>query len=194
MIPIPSHVQALIFDLDGTLADTMPVHLVAWMEAAKAHDAPITEQMILDRTGMPTRRVAQQLNMDYGWSLDPDSVKAAKDEAYFRLKPQMGVKPITAVYEIAKSARGKMPMAIGTGSTHKSAMDTLTTLGVVDWFGAIITADDVTEHKPHPETYLKCAELLKVDPAVCVVFEDGAYGIQAAHAAGMHAIDVRPYV
>ncbi len=193
-IPLPAHTQALLFDLDGTLADTMPIHLAAWHAATRRYGVDITDDMILARTGMPTVRVTAELNRVYGWDLEPTQVKAAKDKAYARLKPQLGLKPIAPVYELAQTYRGQLPMAVGTGSSRGSAMDTLTSLELLDWFDAVITADDVTQHKPHPETYLRCAELLGVAPASCLVLEDGEYGLQAGRDAGMQVIDVRAYL
>lgn len=193
-IHLPEGIKALIFDLDGTLADTMPVHIAAWKLAAANFGVEVEDQMIYDRSGMPTVKVTELLNQDYGWSLDPVLVKQAKDKAYHELKPQIGIKPILPIYEIAQNNRGKMPMAVGTGSTRPNAENTLITLGIMDWFEAVITANDVQNHKPHPETYLRCAELLKVDPKDCVVFEDADFGVEAGVKAGMKVIDVRDYL
>lgn len=194
MISIPPDVKALIFDLDGTLADTMPIHIGAWKVAGQAFDVAITDEMILQRTGMPTVKVVSELNEAFGWNLVPAAVKAEKDKAYQPLKKEIGVHPIKPIFELAQQYKGTLPMAVGTGSTRKNAMDTLTALAIVDWFGAIITASDVENHKPHPQTYLRCAELLGIAPGDCLVFEDGDYGIQAGVAAGMRVIDVRPYL
>jgi len=193
-ISVPAGIQALLFDLDGTLADTLPIHLAAWREAGAEFGVTITDEMIMTHTGMPTVKVTEQLNDQYGWSLVPSAVKAAKDAAYARLKPQMGVKPIEPVYALAKAQRGRMPMAVGTGSSRHSAEDTLRSLGIAAWFEIVITADDVAHHKPAPDTYLRCAEALSVPPAACLVLEDGAYGLQAGKSAGMQVLDVRPYL
>lgn len=193
-IALPPRSTALLFDLDGTLADTLPIHLAAWREAGEQFGVEITDEMIMPHTGMPTVRITAELNHAHGWSLVPAQVKAAKDAAYARLKPQMGVRPIVPVYALAQRYRGQLPLAVGTGSSRGSAYDTLDSLGLRDWFQAIVTADDVTRHKPAPDTYLRCAELLGVEPAGCVVLEDGPYGLQAGRDAGMHVIDVRPYL
>ncbi|MCI4667650.1 MAG: beta-phosphoglucomutase family hydrolase [Bacteroidia bacterium] len=193
-IPIPGGIKGLIFDLDGTLADTMPVHVAAWKLAAASFGVVIEDQMIYNRSGMPTVKVAELLNKDYGWTLDPVLVKQAKDKAYHELKPQIGVRPIDPIFQIANEYRGKLPMAIGTGSSRPNAENTLISLGIMDWFDIVITANDVENHKPHPETYLKCASLLGLQASDCVVFEDAEFGIIAARDAGMEVIDVRNYL
>jgi beta-phosphoglucomutase family hydrolase len=193
-ISLPSGIRALLFDLDGTLADTLPIHLAAWREAGAEFGITITDAMIMTHTGMPTVKVTEKLNEQFGWSLLPSAVKAAKDAAYARLKPQMGVRPIEPIYALAKAQRGQIPMAVGTGSNRSSAEDTLRSLGIEAWFEVVITADDVAHHKPAPDTYLRCAEALCVPPAACMVLEDGDYGLQAGKAAGMQVLDVRPYL
>jgi len=193
-ITLPQGVKGLIFDLDGTLADTMPVHIAAWKLAGSSFGVEIEDHMIFDRSGMPTVKVTELLNKDYGWSLDPQQVKQAKDQAYHELKPQIGVSLLQPVYEVAEAYKGKLPMAVGTGSTRRNAENTLISLGIMDWFDAIITADEVSKHKPDPETYLKCARLIQVGPEDCLVFEDAVFGIEAARRAGMKVIDVRSYL
>ncbi|MEO0895446.1 MAG: beta-phosphoglucomutase family hydrolase [Bacteroidota bacterium] len=193
-IVIPQEIKGIIFDLDGTLADTMPVHVAAWALVGDAFGVTVEPQMIYDRSGMPTVKVTELLNQDYGWDLDPGLVKQAKDKAYKEIKPQMGVGLIQPIFEVAKAYKGKLPMSIGTGSTRINAENTLLHLGIMDWFDPIITANDVTNHKPHPETYLKCAELMGLKPKDCIVFEDAEFGIKAALDAGMQVIDVRKYV
>jgi HAD superfamily hydrolase (TIGR01509 family) len=104
------------------------------------------------------------------------------------------IKPHDAVIELMKSAHGKIPMSVGTGASRTSAMLQMKELGIDDLFDFIVTADDVDRHKPEPDTFLKCAELMGVDPEFCQVFEDGELGMQAAQTAGMLLTDVRPFV
>lgn len=191
---IPEDIQALIFDLDGTLADTMPIHIEAWKVAGRKYGVAITDDMINRTAGRPTIAVVDILNEENGWQLIPAEVKAAKDVAYEALKVTLGVRPIPVVFDLATRYRGILPMAIGTGSTRPRTEDTLGAMGIRDWFEVVITADDVVNFKPSPDTYLQCAEGLGIDPAHCLVFEDADFGLRAGIAAGMRVVDVREYL
>jgi len=191
MYSIPSHIKGLIFDLDGTLADNMPIHLAAWKLAGSNFGVDITDEMITSRSGMATFKIVSLLNEAYGWDLDPALTKQTKDMAYKELKPQIGLKPIEKIVAIAEAHRGKLPMSVGTGSTRPNAEETLIALGIFDWFDAVVTATDVKNYKPSPETFLLCAEKMGVAPETCLVFEDSPFGIQAAKTGGMEVIDVR---
>jgi len=103
------------------------------------------------------------------------------------------VKPIEPVAEIARKYYGKLPMAVGTGGHREAVEQTLIITGLRKYFDIIITANDVDNFKPHPETFLKCAELMNVEPEFCEVFEDGDLGLEAAQMAGMIATDVRSW-
>lgn len=193
-ISIPTDIQALIFDLDGTLADTMTIHIAAWKEAGKKYGVTITDEMINRTAGRPTLAVVDILNEENGWNLIPQEIKTAKDVAYEELKVSMGVHPIPLVFEIASRYRNKLPMAIGTGSTRPRTEDTLGSLGIRDWFEVVITADDVQNFKPSPDTYLQCAAGMGIAPENCLVFEDADFGLQAGIDAGMRVVDVREYL
>lgn len=104
------------------------------------------------------------------------------------------IKPQEAVINLMKSAYRRMPMAVGTGASRQSAMLQLQELGIVHFFDSIVTADDVSSHKPEPDTFLQCAKHLNVEPTHCQVFEDGELGMMAARKAGMILTDVRPFV
>jgi len=124
--------------------------------------------------------------------LEAEELVALKQKEFWRNINQ--IKPHDAVIELMKSAHGKMPMAIGTGASRRSAMLQLKELEIDELFDFIVTADDVDRHKPEPDTFLKCAELMNVEPQYCQVFEDGELGMQAAQTAGMLLTDVRPFV
>lgn len=152
---------------------------------------PITDQMINDRAGTPTLQVAKDLNEDYNWTLDPDAVYVDKNAIYEDLlKNDRPIRSILSVYNLASSYLNKMPMAIGTGSTRSDAIMALEDMEVTTWFPIVVTADDVENGKPHPETYLRCAEGLGIEPQDCIVYEDGPKGIEAAINAGMSAINI----
>ena len=93
--------------------------------------------------------------------------------------------------EVVKSWHGRRPMAVGTGSESAIAEALLAHLGLRHYFDAVVAADHVKHHKPAPDTFLLCAQRMGVQPTQCVVFEDADFGIQAARAAGMDAVDVR---
>jgi beta-phosphoglucomutase family hydrolase len=195
MIVIPDDIEGLIFDLDGTLADTMPLHLEAWAAAGREFGVEITPFMINAMAGIPTIQSVVKLNETYDWTLDPLEVKRFKDFHYKKIKSNNGrLNAIDPVLDVVKKYRSVLPLAIGTGSARLNALDTLRDLGIIDWFTAIVAGDDIVNHKPFPDTFLKCAEIIGVDPHKCLVFEDGDLGILAAQNAGMQVIDVRNHL
>lgn len=195
MILIPENIEGLIFDLDGTLVDTMPLHFLSWTAAGKEFGVEITPFMIIAMAGVPTIQSVVKLNENYGWELEPLEVKKFKDFHYGKLKELKGSpQVIKPVFEIAEKYRDKLPMAIGTGSARLNALDTLRELNIIDWFQAVVSAEDVDNHKPFPDTFLKCADIIKIAPSKCLVFEDGDLGILAARNAGMQVIDIRNFL
>jgi beta-phosphoglucomutase family hydrolase len=192
MIALPENIKGLIFDLDGTLADTMPLHLAAWLAAGRQFGVEITPFMINAMAGIPTIQTVVKLNENYGWELEPLEVKKFKDFHYRKIKVKAGKEQaIIPVLKIAEKYKNQLPLAIGTGSARLNALETLRELEIIDWFEAVVSAEDVERHKPFPDTFLKCAELISVPPENCMVFEDGDLGILAAKNAGMQVMDVR---
>ncbi len=184
--------KALIFDLDGTLSDSLPVHISTWNSLGETFGFIFENNILHEMTGMPTIAFARRLVAENKLAISPEELVKYKQAAFWN---SVGLlKPIDLVVDIVKLNYGKIPMAVGTGASRKSAMLQLDTLGLTKYFHAIVTADDVTNHKPHPDTFLKCAELMGVDPSNCQVFEDGILGMQAARTAGMMVTDVRPYI
>lgn len=182
--------KGLIFDLDGTLADTMPYHFEAWQSTCRKYGIDLTSQFLRDHTGVPAWIIAKDILDFHGVTeVDPEILYNEKIAAYRTL--QHKVKAVEPVTDIARKYYKKLPMAVGTGGHKEAVMSTLENIGMTDYFNIIVTANDVTNHKPHPETFLKCAELMSVDPALITVFEDGDLGIQAAINAGMTPVDVR---
>lgn len=190
----PVHIKGLIFDLDGTLADTMPIHLKAWKQTGDVYQVTITDKMINDRAGTPTIQVIEELSNLHGWQIDPYHFRLKKNEIYLDVKKKNGqIQPIMPVLEVARKYKDLIPMAIGTGSIKRNAELALQELGVKDWFQALVTADDIEQHKPHPDTFLKCSELIGIPPHECMVYEDGMMGVQAALAAGMSVIHIESF-
>lgn len=194
-IEVKEDIKALLFDLDGTLVDNMHLHIQAWVRAGKEFSIPITEEMIVINAGIPTKQLIRKLSDENNWTIDEKAFTTVKQRLYKEVKAAAGaIVKIEPIIAIAEYYRGKLPMTIGTGSSRGNAIAALEDARILDWFDLVISADDVTFPKPHPEVYLKGAEYVSVDPKHCLVFEDGDKGIESAIAAGMQWVDVRKYL
>jgi HAD superfamily hydrolase (TIGR01509 family) len=182
--------EAVIFDCDGTLVDSMPAHFEAWCEALSIHGAGgiLKEDVFFAMGGRPTRDIVVDLNDEYNLRLDPEAVAFAKREAF--LKRIHNITLIDEIAAFAESLRGKMPLAVASGGSRMVVEKTLRAVGVSDWFDEVVTADDVTEGKPAPDIFLRAARLLGVVPARCLALDDAPAGILAAQRAGMQVIAV----
>ena len=189
-IVVPSHIKGLVFDCDGTIAHTMPLHYQAWLAALREHEADLPEAMFYELAGMPTADVIEVLNEQHGYDMPVQETADRKEQLYLELLPQVG--PIEPVVELVHRFAGKLPMAVATGATRAICAKTLGSLGLLQHFQAIVTADDVEHPKPAPDIFLESARRIVVHPADCYAFEDGELGIRAAKAAGMTVVDVRP--
>ena len=175
--------KALIFDLDGTIADTMPVHFLAYKNILADYGIEFTPELFGTLAGVPAVGTIQKLNELFATQMDPEKIGHFKEAEYEKIMHKM--KPVEPVIELVKKYHGKLPMAVGTGGYKRLAWKSLEILGLDHYFDILVSSEDVTHPKPHPETFLRCAELLGVEPGFCQVFEDGDLGIQAANAAGM---------
>jgi len=186
-------VKGLIFDLDGTLADTMPWHFQAWQKACERFGIVMDTEFLQAITGAPGWKIAEEVIAVNGKTgiVSPDDIMKVKLEEFYAI--QHNVTPIEPVTALVQKYYGKMPMSVGTGGHRDAVEKTLEIIGIRQYFDIIVTANDVKHHKPHPETFLRCSELMGVDPADCEVFEDGDLGIEAARRAGMIATDVRTW-
>ncbi len=182
--------EAVIFDCDGTLVDSMPAHFDAWCEALAAYGAGgiFKEDVFFAMGGRPTRDIVVDLNSEYGLKLDPEAIALAKRDAF--LTKLHKVELIDEVADFAKSLRGKVPLAVASGGSRYVVEKTLRLLGCSDWFDEVVTADDVVNGKPAPDIFLRAAQLLRVAPGKCLVIEDAEPGVKAAIAAGMAVVTI----
>ena len=186
-------VKGLIFDLDGTLADTMPYHFKGWKIACRKFGADLDTAFLKKHTGSPGWIIASEIikNCGLNGSVSIDAIMNEKLEEFYKI--QHLVKPIEPVADLVRKYYGKIPMAVGTGGHREAVERTLIITDLRKYFDIIVTANDVENFKPHPETFLKCAEMMKIDPVYIEVFEDGDLGIEAARRAGMIVTDVRSW-
>ncbi len=191
-IEIHPDAKALIFDIDGTLADSMPVHYDCWVEVLKNNGIQCNRDIIKQLTGIPTADIVLEINKMFNSDLDVETIVRQKEKAYIMNIKR--VKPIKPVIDIVKEYYKKLPVSAGTGCYRNIAELTLKTINMYSYFDILVTADNVENHKPNPDTFLKCAELMKVAPEHCQVFEDTENGFLAAKNAGMILTDINKYL
>lgn len=179
---------AYLFDLDGTVANSMPVHFIAWTQAIAEHGGQFPEELFYAMGGIPLHRTVELLNERFGSSMHPSAVVERKEALYLTMIDQ--VHPVAAVLKVIEAAAGQIPFAIVSGSPRDSIARTLQTLGLTHHFPVIVGAEDYTHGKPAPEPFLRAAELLGIAPERCLVFEDADAGVQSARAAGMAVVRV----
>ena len=184
----PGPFAAYLFDLDGTVADSMPLHYRAWSTAIQEHGGTFPEDLFYAWGGVPLLKVVEMLNEHFGYTMDPKAVVARKESLYLSLLDE--VKPVVSVLAVLEAETGRRPFAIVSGSPRDSIEKTLNTLGLRHYFPVLVGAEDYTHGKPDPEPFLTAARLLNVPPAECLVFEDAEAGIAAAKAAGMQWVHV----
>jgi HAD superfamily hydrolase (TIGR01509 family) len=180
---------AYIFDCDGTLADTMPLHYRAWTRVVAEHGGVFPEELFYQLGGRPTEQIFAILRDQHGVRIDDIGRGVRAKEQYF-LELIAEVRPIDAVVAIAREAHGRIPLAVASGGLPGLVTATLDAIGVRDLFDAIVCVGDYARGKPHPDPFLEAARRLRVTPAQCLVFEDSPLGLQAAEAAGMRWVFV----
>lgn len=190
-IEIGPEIKGLIFDLDGTVADTMPIHYMAWKNAAARYGINFTPELFEQLAGVPLYPTVEKLNKLFNKNIDPKEMGDSKEKEYE--KNMHKAQPVEPVMEVIRRYHGKLPMVIGTGGGRELSLKAMKIMGIDRYIDKLVSADDVNLHKPHPETFLKCAELIGVKPEDCLVFEDGSLGIQAAKKAGMKVVNVTDY-
>jgi HAD superfamily hydrolase (TIGR01509 family) len=183
--------DALLFDCDGTLADTMPAHYRAWLRVTGPHGIEFDEDRFYGFAGRPTRDIVATLARGAGVDLDVDVAAAFKEESFLA---ELGtVSAIDPVVDVVRRARGRLPIAVVTGGHRHVCLRILAHLGIAEAFDAIVASEDTPRHKPDPEPFLEAARRLGARPERCLVWEDADLGIEAARRAGMEWIDVRSF-
>jgi HAD superfamily hydrolase (TIGR01509 family) len=182
--------QALIFDCDGTLADTMPLHWRAWQVVTERYRLNFPEERFYALGGVPSRDILKMLGKEQGREFDPIAASKEKEAAYIPFLPQ--VQAVEVVVKIARENYGVIPMAVASGGIQTHINEVLTHLGIRHLFQAVVTSEDVKQQKPAPDIFLEAARRLGVAPQFCRAYEDTDLGLDAIRAAGMEAIDVRP--
>ncbi|HLX84696.1 MAG TPA: HAD family phosphatase [Terriglobales bacterium] len=179
---------AYLFDCDGTIADSMPLHYIAWNKALAEWGCDFSEDLFYGWGGMSVVEIIGTLNRERRMSMPVTDVARRKEELYFENLPSL--KAVPEVLEHIEESYGRIPLAVVSGSTRDSVTASLEALNLLDKFETLVCAGDYRKSKPDPEPFLIAAERLRIAPSSCLVFEDSDMGIQAATAAGMASVKV----
>jgi len=181
---------AYLFDCDGTIVDSMPLHYLAWQQALAEWNCTFDEQLFYEWGGTPTRTIVSLLNEMQGLRMPVERVASRKEVLYFERLSHL--KAIPEVVEHIEAQHGRIPFAVVSGGTRDSVTASLRSLHLLDRFDLLVCAGDYKKGKPDPEAFLLAAAKLGVPPETCLVFEDTDLGIQAATAAGMTSVKIPP--
>jgi HAD superfamily hydrolase (TIGR01509 family) len=184
----PGPFRAYLFDCDGTIADSMPLHYIAWKKALGEWGCTFEEELFYSWGGKPAVKIIADLNKMQNLNMPVEALAEHKENLYFSLLPQL--KSIPEVIEVIEAQHGKIPFGVVSGGRRNSVISSLTTLGLMDRFETIVGAEDYQHGKPAPDAYLVGAARLGVAPEDCLVFEDTDMGIEAATAAGMASVKI----
>ena len=186
----PGSFRAYLFDCDGTIADSMPLHYIAWKKALGEWSCEFDEELFYAWGGMPIVEIISTLNMKHGLDMPVETVAYRKESLYLELLPEL--KAVPEVLEHIEDQHGRIPFAVVSGSTRESVIASLSTLELLGKFDVLVCAGEYSKSKPDPEAFLVAADKLGVPPETCLVFEDTDLGIQAATAAGMASVKIPP--
>ncbi|MBQ0906900.1 HAD family phosphatase [Micromonospora sp. U21] len=188
-LPLPAgEFAAYLFDCDGTIVDSMPLHYLAWRRALDEWGCEFPEDLFYAWGGRPTVDIIVELNEQHDLAMPVATVVERRESYYQELLPQLAAVPEVLAH--IHDAHRRVPFAVVSGSTRASVTASLDALGLLDRFDVLVCADDYTRAKPDPEAFLLAAGHLGVPPGSCLVFEDTDLGIQAATAAGMASVRV----
>ncbi|MCC7219675.1 MAG: HAD family phosphatase [Candidatus Contendobacter sp.] len=190
VLTVPAGVRGLIFDCDGTLADSLPLHYAGWEETFAALGLSCPLEFLLRHNGKPTDLIVALYNAEFGRAINVAEFTADKERRTYARLGQ--VKPLEPAAGLARQYYGRLPLAVVSGSNRVNVERTLRAIGLRALFPVVLTADDGLPPKPAPDLFLEAARRLQVEPGACQVFEDADSGLEAARRAGMLATDVRP--
>ena len=188
-IEVPEFIKGLIFDCDGTLVDSMPLHIKAWEYAITSRGGPWDLDFFLSHRGMPEEDIVGLYNDRFAAGFDPVETVRIKHQFFHSHASEF--KPIPHVLSVVLKYDGKLPMAVASGGVRQNVDLELNSLRIKNCFKVILTADDNLKPKPAPDIFLEAAKRLGIAPEHCQVFEDGDLGLEAARSAGMLATDIR---
>jgi HAD superfamily hydrolase (TIGR01509 family) len=183
--------KGVIFDCDGTLVDSMPIHYLAWHRTMTEVGLRFEEDRFYALGGMPSDRIIALLSSEQNIYVDPKRTAHRKELAFLELIHLL--ERIEPVVDVAKRLRGRKPISVASGGFREIVMRQLTQVKMDDWFDVIVAAEDTARHKPEPDVFLETAIRLGIPAGDCLVFEDSDLGIEAARRAGMEWIDVRSF-
>ena len=192
MIPVHPNSKALLFDLDGTLVDTMPLHWKTFHEVFIENGFECPQNVLDPLAGVPIELIFEIINKKLAKNIDP--IKASKRKQELFLAQLDSIKGIEPVITIVQKFYQKLPLAVVSGGAKIAVEKSLKAVGLLDYFATIITADDPIKPKPAPDIFLEAAKRLRIEPQFCQVFEDAPAGIAAAKIAGMIVTDVREFI
>lgn len=180
---------ALIFDCDGTIAHTLPVHFLVWQATLRKFGADLPEDWYYERTGLTAAAFLKEFNQTFGYTIAMAMLETERQQQFARLVHQ--VQAVPAVVAIAHANYGQVPMAIASNGQRSVVEPTIDAIGMRSLFNTIVTVNDVNVGKPAPDLFLLAAERMGVAPQQCIVYEDSDLGLEAAEKAGMRWVDVR---
>ncbi|RYF31243.1 MAG: HAD family phosphatase [Comamonadaceae bacterium] len=185
---IPDGTEALIFDCDGTLVDTLPIYAGAWAQGFQPSGRTMERDWYLERAGHSEHALMDLFDADHGVTVDRDQVIRLMRQRF--LMDISAVQEIATVAAVARAQQGILRMAVASGGSRQIVSACLQATDLNSLFETVVTIDDVLRPKPAPDLFLEAARRLQVEPSRCVVFEDSRQGLEAAERAGMQAVDV----